>query len=88
MDILHSHESDMPTPRASLREQLSSAGIRSQEVVLSAGSSSAEKRRRQSFKDAFAVFDKDGDGTITTKELGTVMRSLGKTVFLLALCFV
>ncbi len=30
------------------------------------------------FKEAFSLFDKDGDGTITftTKELGTVMRSL------------
>ena len=27
------------------------------------------------FKEAFSLFDKDGDGTITTKELGTVMRS-------------
>ena len=27
-------------------------------------------------KEAFSLFDKDGDGTITTKELGTVMRSL------------
>ena len=26
----------------------------------------------------WSVFDKDGDGTITTKELGTVMRSLGQ----------
>eukprot|EP00210_Caulerpa_lentillifera_P002209 g2123.t1 len=30
------------------------------------------------FKEAFALFDKDGDGMITTKELGTVMRSLGQ----------
>ena len=30
------------------------------------------------YKEAFSLFDKDGDGTITTKELGTVMRSLGQ----------
>ncbi|GFS05793.1 calmodulin [Elysia marginata] len=30
------------------------------------------------FKEAFSLFDKDNDGTITTKELGTVMRSLGQ----------
>ncbi|KAG6512462.1 calmodulin-like [Zingiber officinale] len=30
------------------------------------------------FKEAFSLFDKDGDGCITTKELGTIMRSLGQ----------
>lgn len=30
------------------------------------------------FKEAFNIFDKDGDGTISGKELGVVMRSLGQ----------
>ena len=30
------------------------------------------------FKVAFKMFDKNGDGCITTKELGEVMRSLGE----------
>ncbi|KAH7445583.1 hypothetical protein KP509_01G015900 [Ceratopteris richardii] len=30
------------------------------------------------FKEAFSLFDKDGDGNITMLELGTVMRSLGQ----------
>eukprot|EP01112_Ceratiomyxa_fruticulosa_P008867 TRINITY_DN22_c0_g1_i5.p1 TRINITY_DN22_c0_g1~~TRINITY_DN22_c0_g1_i5.p1 ORF type:complete len:149 (-),score=43.35 TRINITY_DN22_c0_g1_i5:145-591(-) len=30
------------------------------------------------FKEAFALFDRDNDGKITTGELGTVMRSLGQ----------
>jgi len=32
----------------------------------------------EEFKEAFALFDKDGDGTITADELGVVMRSLGR----------
>ena len=30
------------------------------------------------FREAFSLFDKDGDGVITSCELGTVMRSLGQ----------
>jgi len=30
----------------------------------------------QEFKEAFSLFDKDGDGIIPIKELGTIMRSL------------
>ncbi len=30
------------------------------------------------FSEAFALFDKNGDGVITTKELGEVMRTLGE----------
>ncbi|XP_059090628.1 calmodulin-A-like [Tigriopus californicus] len=32
----------------------------------------------EEFKECFQMFDKDGDGTIDTTELGTVMRSLGQ----------
>ncbi|KAF5840375.1 hypothetical protein DUNSADRAFT_16923 [Dunaliella salina] len=35
--------------------------------------------KQAEYKEAFSLFDKDGDGWITTKELGTVMRALGKS---------
>ena len=36
------------------------------------------EERIAEFKEAFPLLDKDGDGTVTTKELGTVMRTLGQ----------
>ncbi|KAK1411373.1 hypothetical protein QVD17_37921 [Tagetes erecta] len=32
------------------------------------------------FKEAFSIFDKDGDGCITTKDLKAVMKSLGRNL--------
>ena len=36
------------------------------------------EQQKEEFKEVFSLFDKDGDGTISTKELGTVMRTLGQ----------
>ena len=36
------------------------------------------KEQLSEYKEAFKIFDKDGDGTIDIKELGTCMRSLGQ----------
>jgi calmodulin len=35
------------------------------------------EKQKEEFHEAFSLFDKDGDGTISTKELGIVMRTLG-----------
>ena len=46
--------------------------------ILSSQADQLTEEQIAEFKEAFSLFDKDGDGTITTKELGTVMRSLGQ----------
>jgi calmodulin len=38
---------------------------------------SLTEEQKEEFKEAFALFDKDGDGTISAKELVVVMRSIG-----------
>ncbi|XP_043836643.1 calmodulin-A-like [Dromiciops gliroides] len=38
------------------------------------------KEQIAEFKEAFSLFDKDGNGTIITKELGTVMQSLSQNL--------
>ena len=44
----------------------------------SCGADRLSEEQIAEFKEAFSLFDKDGDGTITERQLGTVMRSLGE----------
>ena len=37
----------------------------------------ANQEQIAEYKEIFAMFDKNGDGTISTKELGTVIRATG-----------
>jgi hypothetical protein len=54
----------MPKPSSSKKSIVSDASQYTEEQI-------AE------FKEAFSLFDRDGDGTIDADELGTVMRSMG-----------
>jgi len=74
-------DKNVPSIRVRVNELESSK--KSKEAViekemLAKKNSTASPEQIAEFKEAFSLFDKDGDGTITTKELGTVMRSLGQ----------
>ena len=43
------------------------------------GSAAISSEQLREFREAFAFFDKDGDGRITAEELSTVVRSLGQS---------
>ena len=49
-------------------------------VLLKGGGAigTTQEEKIAAYKKAFSVYDKDGDGTISTTELGTVMESLGE----------
>jgi len=52
--------------------------VQPEEQIAAQLDSGLTEEQIEEFKEAFSLFDKDGDGTITPKELGTVMRSLGQ----------
>ncbi|KAK3257542.1 hypothetical protein CYMTET_33372 [Cymbomonas tetramitiformis] len=75
-DVVCATESDL---RAMVADQNMDKSQR-RRTLLDEGLASDQLTEEQiaEIKEAFSLFDKDGDGTITTKELGTVMRSLGQ----------
>lgn len=46
---------------------------------MAAGAAAISSEQMSEFREAFAFFDKDGDGCITAEELSTVIRSLGQS---------
>ncbi|XP_048574485.1 calmodulin-like protein 5 [Triticum urartu] len=46
---------------------------------MAAGAAPISSEQMSEFREAFAFFDKDGDGCITAEELSTVILSLGQT---------
>ena len=44
---------------------------------LTAAAESLTEDQQEEFKEAFVLFDKDGDGTVSAKELEVVMRAIG-----------
>ncbi|XP_064622011.1 neo-calmodulin-like [Lineus longissimus] len=51
---------------------------RNREVELERLSRLHSKQEMDEYKEAFSIFDRDGSGTITVTEMGTVMRALGQ----------
>jgi len=68
-----SRDSSRPNSRQGARLAKSTTG---QELMTLAESLTEEQVAE--FKECFSLFDRDGDGTVDTSELGTVMKSLGQ----------
>ncbi|EDS33830.1 calmodulin [Culex quinquefasciatus] len=67
-----------PGALARTRRSQTSESITSSNFNYSLNRRFISKNQMKEFREAFRLFDKDNDGSITKEELGTVMRSLGQ----------
>ncbi|XP_058822566.1 uncharacterized protein LOC131684057 [Topomyia yanbarensis] len=71
-------ESCQTAAQSKARRSQTSESITSSNFNYSLNRRFISKNQMKEFREAFRLFDKDNDGSITKEELGTVMRSLGQ----------